>query len=209
MDNHLAGVGTQGQPSRADQKGQPGYEGFLNFRVAALAELMTDAGYNSYMTGKWHLGPDVENGPHARGFRHSFVSLDGAAHLGGWDWRGPQPANYRDGDEIVLLDITATAESRNTLLDTVRRTARQLFIPFTVGGGIRSLDDAAAVLDCGADKVAMNSAAIDDPALITHALGVIARAVDEGSGTLLHCSWLMFPPASRTGRPSTIAASAP
>jgi arylsulfatase A-like enzyme len=101
MDNHLAGVGTQGPPSRADQKGQPGYEGYLNFRVAALAELMTDAGYNSYMTGKWHLGPDVENGPHARGFRHSFVSLDGAAHLGGWDWRGPQPANYRDDDEIV------------------------------------------------------------------------------------------------------------
>jgi cyclase len=70
-------------------------------------------------------------------------------------------------DEIVLLDITATAESRHTLFDTVRRTARQLFIPFTVGGGIRSLDDAAALLDCGADKVAMNSAAIADPKLIT------------------------------------------
>jgi cyclase len=70
-------------------------------------------------------------------------------------------------DEIVLLDITATAESRNTLLGTVRRTARQLFIPFTVGGGIRTLEDAAAVLDCGADKVAINSAAVDDPALIT------------------------------------------
>lgn len=70
-------------------------------------------------------------------------------------------------DELVLLDITATAESRNTLLDTVRRTAKQLFIPFTVGGGIRTLDDAAAVLDCGADKVAMNSAAIAEPELIT------------------------------------------
>jgi cyclase len=70
-------------------------------------------------------------------------------------------------DEIVLLDITATAESRKTLLDTVQRTAKQLFIPFTVGGGIRSLEDAAAVLDCGADKVAMNSAAIAEPELIT------------------------------------------
>lgn len=70
-------------------------------------------------------------------------------------------------DEIVLLDITATADSRNTLLDTVRHTANQLFIPFAVGGGIRSLDDAAAVLDCGADKVTINSAAVADPALIT------------------------------------------
>jgi len=74
-------------------------------------------------------------------------------------------------DEIVLLDITATAESRNTLLDTVRRAAGQLFIPFTVGGGIRSLDDAAAVLDCGADKVTINSAAIADPTVITAIAG--------------------------------------
>lgn len=70
-------------------------------------------------------------------------------------------------DEIVLLDITATSELRNTLLETVRRTASQLFIPFTVGGGIRSLHDAAAVLDCGCDKVAINSAAISNPELIT------------------------------------------
>lgn len=71
-------------------------------------------------------------------------------------------------DEIVLLDISATTESRQTLLETVRRTADRLFIPFAVGGGIRSLDDAAAVLDCGADKVAINSAALRNPALITH-----------------------------------------
>jgi cyclase len=70
-------------------------------------------------------------------------------------------------DEIVLLDISATYEHRSTLLDVVRRTARELFIPFTVGGGIRSLDDAAAVFDAGADKVAVNSAALADPALIT------------------------------------------
>ena len=69
-------------------------------------------------------------------------------------------------DEVVLLDISATYEQRSTLLEVVRRTARQLFIPFTVGGGIRSLDDAAAVFDAGADKVAVNSAALADPALI-------------------------------------------
>src|SRR5258707_5654052 len=56
-------------------------------------------------------------------------------------------------DEVVLLDISATHENRATLLETVRRTARELFIPFTVGGGIRSLEDAGAIFDAGADKV--------------------------------------------------------
>jgi arylsulfatase A-like enzyme len=101
MDNHQAGMGVQGAPRREDQRGQPGYEGYLNFRVASLAELMTDAGYDTYMTGKWHLGSTVETGPKARGFKRSFISLDGAAHLGKWDWRGPQNAQYRDGDTIV------------------------------------------------------------------------------------------------------------
>lgn len=69
-------------------------------------------------------------------------------------------------DEIVLLDITATHEGRQTLLDTVRRTARQLFVPFAVGGGIRSAEDAAQVFEAGADKVSVNSAALANPALI-------------------------------------------
>lgn len=69
-------------------------------------------------------------------------------------------------DEIVLLDISATHEDRPTLLETVRRTAQQLFIPFTVGGGIRTRDDAAAVFDAGADKVSVNSAAVARPELI-------------------------------------------
>ena len=70
-------------------------------------------------------------------------------------------------DEIVLLDITATHERRATLLETVRRTASQLFVPFTVGGGIGCLDEACAVFDAGADKIAINSAAIRAPELIT------------------------------------------
>jgi imidazole glycerol-phosphate synthase subunit HisF len=73
----------------------------------------------------------------------------------------------REGaDEIVLLDITATHEGRQTLLETVRRTALELSIPFTVGGGIRTADDAAHVFEAGADKVSVNSAALADPALI-------------------------------------------
>jgi cyclase len=70
-------------------------------------------------------------------------------------------------DEIVLLDITATAEGRKTLLDTVRRVARQIFVPFTVGGGVRTLDDAARIFEAGADKVSINSAAIAEPSLIS------------------------------------------
>jgi imidazole glycerol-phosphate synthase subunit HisF len=70
-------------------------------------------------------------------------------------------------DEIVLLDISAAHQRRATLLDTVRRAARQLFIPFTVGGGIRTLEEAAAVFSAGADKISINSAAIENPSLIT------------------------------------------
>jgi cyclase len=70
-------------------------------------------------------------------------------------------------DELVLLDVTATIEDRRTLLDTVREVSRQLFIPLTVGGGIRSLDDARAVVEAGADKVSVNTAALRDPALVT------------------------------------------
>jgi cyclase len=70
-------------------------------------------------------------------------------------------------DEIVLLDISAAHQRRTTLLDTVRKTARQLFIPFTVGGGIRTLEEAFAVFSAGADKISINSAAMENPALIT------------------------------------------
>jgi imidazole glycerol-phosphate synthase subunit HisF len=70
-------------------------------------------------------------------------------------------------DEIVLLDISAAQQRRTTLLDTVRRTAAELFIPFTVGGGIRTLEEAASVFSAGADKLSINSAALADPTLIT------------------------------------------
>ncbi len=77
-------------------------------------------------------------------------------------------AHCRSGaDEIVLLDISATHQNRSTLLETVRRTARELFIPFTVGGGVRSLEDAGAIFDAGADKISVNSAALADPSLIS------------------------------------------
>lgn len=70
-------------------------------------------------------------------------------------------------DELTVLDVTATLEGRRALLDTIRRVSQQLFIPLCVGGGIRSMDDARAVIDAGADKVSLNSAALTQPALIT------------------------------------------
>jgi cyclase len=73
----------------------------------------------------------------------------------------------REGaDELVFLDITASHENRNTMLDMVRRVADSIFIPFCVGGGIRSLDDIRATLLAGADKVSINSAAVKNPNLI-------------------------------------------
>src|SRR5690606_18789736 len=117
------GMGVQGAPRRAEQRGQPGYEGHLNFRVAAMPELLTDAGYNTYMVGKWHLGDTAETGPHARGFRRVFASLDGAAHLGSWDWRGPQDARFFDGDEIVNVgaDWYSTRDYTHKMLEFIEQ----------------------------------------------------------------------------------------
>jgi cyclase len=69
-------------------------------------------------------------------------------------------------DELVLLDITATSDKRATVVELARRAADEVFIPFTIGGGIRSVEDAQAVLDAGADKVSVNSAALARPELI-------------------------------------------
>jgi cyclase len=103
---------------------------------------------------------DVDDGRVVKGVQ--FVNLRDAG-----DPAECALAHARDGaDEIVLLDITATSDKRHTMLDVVSRTARGLFIPFTVGGGIRELADADAVFDAGADKIAINSAAVKDPGLI-------------------------------------------
>ena len=72
-------------------------------------------------------------------------------------------------DEIVFLDITATHEARATVEDVVRRTVQQVYVPVTVGGGIRTVEDFQRLLRCGADKISVNSAAVKNPALITEA----------------------------------------
>lgn len=92
-------------------------------------------------------------------------------------------------DEIVFLDITATIDNRRTLLDVVRRTAENIFLPFTVGGGIRSVDDMREILTNGADKVSLNTAAVHNPDLIRYGaeefgvqcvvVAIDAKRVDE------------------------------
>lgn len=77
--------------------------------------------------------------------------------------------NAQGADELVFLDITATHEGRGTMLDVVSRTAKEVFIPLTVGGGIHSIEDFRATLRAGADKVSVNSAAVRDPSLIAKA----------------------------------------
>src|SRR5580698_9789905 len=103
---------------------------------------------------------DVRNGRVVKGVQ--FVDIVDAGD--------PAELAYRHAeagaDEIVLLDITATHEGRGTLLETVKRAAARLFVPFTVGGGIRSSEDAASVFNAGADKVSINSSAIARPELI-------------------------------------------
>ncbi|MBQ2774581.1 MAG: imidazole glycerol phosphate synthase subunit HisF [Clostridia bacterium] len=106
---------------------------------------------------------DVKNGRVVKGV--SFVNLRDA----GDPVECAVQYNAVGADELVLLDITATHEGRSTMIDIVERVASSIFIPFTVGGGIRELDDFTAMLRAGADKVSVNSAAVRNPALIEQA----------------------------------------
>ncbi len=106
---------------------------------------------------------DVNNGRVVKGV--NFVNLRDA----GDPVEIASMYNKSLADEIVFLDITASSDKRNIMLDVVARTAEQVFIPLTVGGGIRSVEDFRAILSAGADKIAVNSAAIKRPELINEA----------------------------------------
>jgi cyclase len=108
---------------------------------------------------------DVRGGRVVKGVR--FQSVRDAGDVGECSRR------YEDegADEIVMLDISATSEEREASLDTVRRVADQLFIPLTVGGGVRTVDDFRRLLRAGADRVAINSAAVEDPSLVERCAG--------------------------------------
>ena len=106
---------------------------------------------------------DVNNGRVVKGV--NFVNLRDAGDP-------VEIASYYNksmADEIVFLDITASSDARNIMLDVVRRTAEQIFIPLTVGGGIRTIEDFRMILSAGADKISVNSAALKRPELIKEA----------------------------------------
>lgn len=129
---------------------------------------------------------DVHNGRVVKGV--NFVNLidagDPVQIAAAYDKAG--------ADELVFLDITASSDARSTVVEMVRRVAEQVFIPFTVGGGIRSVDDFRALLREGADKISINSAAIIDPDLISRAadkfgsqcvvLAIDAKKRSDGTG---------------------------
>ncbi len=104
--------------------------------------------------------------------------------------------NQQGADEVVFLDITATHEGRGTMLDVVRRTAKEVFIPLTVGGGINSIEDFRNTLLAGADKVSVNSAAVKNPELIREAadqfgsqcvvVAIDAKRFDDGFHVVVH-----------------------
>ena len=106
---------------------------------------------------------DVKNGRVVKGV--SFVDLIDA----GDPVECAAAYGKMGADELVFLDITATVEGRKTTVDMVKRVANTIFIPFTVGGGIRRCEDFAELLRAGADKVSVNSAAVDNPQLISDA----------------------------------------
>ena len=106
---------------------------------------------------------DVKNGRVVKGM--SFVNLIDA----GDPVESAKQYDRQGADELVFLDITASSDSRNITIDMVEKVANSIFIPFTVGGGIRSVDDFNALLRAGADKVSVNSAAVIRPELISEA----------------------------------------
>jgi cyclase len=111
-------------------------------------------------------------------------------------------------DELVLLDITASSDSRDIIIDVVERCASELSIPFTIGGGVRSVDDARRLLAAGADKVSVNTAAVADPGLLDRISGAVgaqsvviavdARRVSEGVGATDAPAWEVVTHGGRT-----------
>ena len=141
---------------------------------------------------------DVDNGRVVKGV--NFVNLRDA----GDPVELASMYNQQGADEIVFLDITASSDSRETLYEVVRRTAEEIFIPFTVGGGIRSVEDARQILRLGADKVSLNTAAVLRPELISDVSKefgnqCVVVAIDARRSNKTSCGFEVFTHGGREG----------
>ena len=128
-DNHVAGIGTMGELLTPEMAGQPGYEGYLNFQVASLPEVLKAGGYHTYMAGKWHLGHEEDTTPHARGFDETFALLPG----GGSHWSDMKPLSppqtmvyNRNGKKVESLpdDFYSTTYYTDELLKFIDQNKR-------------------------------------------------------------------------------------
>jgi arylsulfatase A-like enzyme len=128
-DNHVAGIGTMGELLTPEMAGQPGYEGYLNFQVASLSEVLKAGGYHTYMAGKWHLGHEENTTPHARGFDETFALLPG----GGSHWGDMKPLSppqtmvySRNGKKVESLpnDFYSTTYYTDKLLEFIDQNKR-------------------------------------------------------------------------------------
>lgn len=156
-DNHIAGLGqlVEHMRLRENYEGKPGYEGYLNFRVAAVSEILQDAGYRTIMSGKWHLGLTPDVSPHARGFDDSFVFLSGCGNHYNWEpqldnpnealftpmnaskfWMRDEKYLERTNPEHIPKDFYSTTSFTDELisyLDSRKDTEQPFFayLPFT------------------------------------------------------------------------------
>ena len=128
-DNHVAGIGTMGEMVTPEMAENPGYEGYLNFQVASLPEVLKASGYHTYMAGKWHLGHEKDTTPHARGFDETFALLPG----GGSHWSDMKPLSppqtmvySRNGKKVESLpdDFYSTTYYTDKLLKFIDQNKR-------------------------------------------------------------------------------------
>jgi arylsulfatase len=126
-DNHIAGLGNMAELLTPEQRGKPGYEGHLNDRVVTLPEVLRASGYHTYMAGKWHLGHEPKNFPHARGFERSFSMLFGGASY--WSDMSGLMSPHEEIAEYVLddkrlkelpKDFYATRSYSDFLIESIR-----------------------------------------------------------------------------------------
>ncbi len=135
-DHHIAGLGTLDEVATREQRGKPGYEGYLNDRVVTVTELLRDAGYFTALSGKWHLGMTLETAPHARGFARSFALLPGAANhyasspKAGTGFRRQEMLYTEDGAFVGLPDDFYTSDGFTDKMIEYLDAPREAGAPF-------------------------------------------------------------------------------